>query len=123
MKEIFKIAVSLENTIQYELLEQFNLKKTLRILSWVPRFTINCNIKIRKKRRKGPLNTKEIDLQLKKMIRDNKSRSELDPAFNEIKEALNLKKNKQGIYEFQGRNIGDHSICVPRKTLLVEKNG
>ena len=57
------------------------------------------------------------------MIRDNKSRSELDPAFNEIKEALNLKKNKQGIYEFQGRNIGDHPICVPRKTLLAEKNG
>ena len=123
LKEIFKVAVSLENTIQYELLEQFNLKKTLRILSWVQRFTINCNIKIRKKRRKGPLNTKEIDLQLTKMIRDNKSRSELDPAFNEIKEALNLKKNKQGIYEFQGRNIGDHPICVPRKTLLAEKNG
>ena len=44
VKEIFKIAVSLENSIQYQLLEGFNLKKTLRILSWVQRFTINCNI-------------------------------------------------------------------------------
>ena len=61
--EIFKIAVSLENSIQYQLL--FNLKKILRILSWVQRFTINCNIKEQKKRSKGPLTTtKEINLRL-----------------------------------------------------------
>ena len=55
------------------------------------------------------------------MIRDNQSRSELDPAFNEIKEVLNLKKNKQGLYECHGRIIGDYPIFVPRKTLLAEK--
>ena len=121
MKEIFKIAVSLENSIQYQLLERFNLKKTLRILSWVQRFTINCNIKERKKRSKGPRTTKEIDLQLIKMILDKQSRSELDSAFNEIEEALNLKKNKQGLYKCCGRIIGEYPIFVPRKTLLVEK--
>ena len=121
MKEIFKIAVSLENSIQYQLLERFNLKKTLRILSWVQRFTINCNIKERKKRSKGPLTTKEIDLQLTKMILDNQSRSELYPAFSEIKEALNLNKKKQGLYECCGKIIGDDPIFVPRKTLLAEK--
>ena len=121
MKEIFKIAVSLENTIQYQLLERFNLKKTLRILSWVQRFTINCNIKERKKRSKGLLTTKRTDPQLTKMIRDNQSRSELDPAFKEIKEVLNLKKNKQGLYECHGRIIGDYPIFVLRKTLLAEK--
>ena len=71
VKEIFKIAVSLENTIQYQLLERFNLKKTPRFLSWVQRFTINCNIKERNKRSKGPLTTKEIDIKLTKMIQDN----------------------------------------------------
>ena len=121
VKEIFKIAVSLENSIQYQLLERFNLKKTLRILSWVQRFTISCNIKERKKRTKRSLTTKEIDHQLIKMILDNQSRSELDPAFNEIKEALNLKKNKQGLYESCGRIIGDYPILVPRKTLFAEK--
>ena len=55
------------------------------------------------------------------MILDNQSRSELDPAFNEIKEALNLKKNKQGLYESCGRIIGNYPIFVPRKTLLAEK--
>ena len=55
------------------------------------------------------------------MILDNQPRSELDPAFNEIKEALNLKKNKQGVYECCGRIIGDYPIFVPRKTLVAEK--
>ena len=32
-KEIFKIAVCLENAIQYQLMERFNLKKTLRNLT------------------------------------------------------------------------------------------
>ena len=82
---------------------------------------IHCNIKEQKKRSKGPLTTKEIDLQLTKMILDNQSRSELDPAFNEIKEALNLKKNKQGLYECCGRIIGDYPIFVLRNKLLAEK--
>ena len=85
VKNIFKAAVSLESNMHYQLLERFNLKKTLRILSWVQRFTISCKIKKRKKRSKGPLTTKEINLQLTKMIRDHQSRSELDPAFNESK--------------------------------------
>ena len=54
------------------------------------------------------------------MTRDNQSRSELDPAFNEIKEVLNLKKYKQGLYECQRRIIGDYPIFVPRITLLFE---
>ena len=107
--------------IQYQLLERFNLKKTSRILSWVQRSTINCNIKEWKKRSKGPLTTKEINLQLTKTIQDNQSRSELDPAFNKIKEALNLKKNKHGLYECRGRIIGNYPIFVRRKTLLAEK--
>ena len=45
VKEIFKIVVSLENNIQYQLLERSNLKKCLRILPSVQRFTIYCNIK------------------------------------------------------------------------------
>ena len=55
------------------------------------------------------------------MIQDNQSRSELDPAFNEIRETLNLKKNKYGLYECCGRVIGDYLIFIPRKTLLAEK--
>ena len=121
VKEIFKIAVYLENSIQYQLLEWFNLKKILRILSWVQRFPINCNIKERKKRSKGPLTTKELNLQLTKMIRGNQSRSELEPVFNEIKEGLILKKNKHGLYECCGRIIGDYPIFVLKKTLLAEK--
>ena len=113
VKEIFKIAVSLENNIRCQLLERFNLKKTPRILSWVLRFIINCNIKEQKLRSKGPLS--------KKMIQDNQSRSELNPGLIEIKEAQNLKKNKQGFYECHGKIIGDYSIFVPRKILLVEK--
>ena len=121
MKEVFKVAVSFENIIQYQLLERFKLKKTLRILSWVQRFTINCNINERKERNKGELATKEIDLQLTKMIRDKQSRFELDTAFNQIKKALNLKKNKQGLCECHGKIIGDCPIFVQRITLLAEK--
>ena len=33
------------------------------------------------------------------MMQDNQSQSELDPAFNEIKEALNPKRNKQGLLQ------------------------
>ena len=82
VKKIFKAAVSLESNMHYQLLQRFNLKITLRILSWVQRFTISCKIKKRKKRSKGPLTTKEINLQLTKIIRDHQSRSELDAAFN-----------------------------------------
>ena len=98
MKEIFKIAVSLENAMQYQLLKRINLKKTLRILSWVQRFTFNFKIKEQKKKSKGTLTTKEIDLHLTKMIQGNQSRCKLDSAFNEIKEVLKMKKNKQGLY-------------------------
>ena len=62
VKKIFKIAVSLKNNIQYQLLERFNLTKTLRILSWVQLFTITCNVTERKKGSKEPVTTKEIDL-------------------------------------------------------------
>ena len=55
------------------------------------------------------------------MIQDNQSRSELQSAFNKIKEALILKKNKQGLYECCGRIISDYLIFVLRKTLLAEK--
>ena len=121
MKEIFKIAVSLENAMQYQLLKRINLKKTLRILSWVQRFTFNFKIKEQKKKSKGTLTTKEIDLHLTKMIRGNQSRCKLDSAFNEIKEVLKMKKNKQGLYEFFKRIICGYPIFVPRKSLLVEK--
>ena len=55
------------------------------------------------------------------MIQDNQSRSELQSAFNKIKEALILKKNKQGLYECCGRIISDYLIFVLRTTLLAEK--
>ena len=50
VKEIFKIAVSLGNTIPYQLLERFNLKKTLTILSWVH---LSPSIATLKNERKG----------------------------------------------------------------------
>ena len=55
------------------------------------------------------------------MIQDNQSRSELDPTFNKIKEALDLKRNKYVLYECRARIIDDYPIFVRRKTLLVEK--
>lgn len=73
------------------------------------------------KRSKGPLTTREIDLQLTEMIRDNHSRSELDLSLNEIKEALNLKKNKQGLFEYHGRIIGDYPYLYQEKHCLLKK--
>ena len=73
------------------------------------------------KRSKGPLTTRETDSQLTEMIRDNHSRSELDPSFNKTKEALNLKKNKKGLFEYHGMIIGDYPYLYQEKHCLLKK--
>ena len=50
------------------------------------------------------------------MMQDNQSRSELDPAFNEIKEALNPKRNKQGLLQ-------EDYWWLPHIFIVCRKNG
>ena len=121
MTEIFKTAINLDNDIAHQLLSKFNLKKTLRILSWINRFNLNCHISQKSKRKQGPLTTEEIKLQLNKMIKKYQHHFEQDQSFEEIEEILNLKKSSQDLYECHGRITGDYPIFIPNATLLAEK--
>ena len=117
VKEILAATIiNLEHPVD-TLLNKFTLHKTLRILSWVNRFIHNC----RKNKISGPLTTEEVLVQKKLLIKREQNKYSETESFRNCKQQLNLKINREGIYECQGRIQGDYPIFIPNKSILAEK--
>jgi hypothetical protein len=114
IRQIFAATVE-ENSKIEELLSKFDLWKTLRICSWMARFTLNCrnpNQRIR-----GPLTTAEIESQRLLWVKRAQSNCDLE----EDRLRLNLQPNTNGILECRGRIQGHYPVYIPDINLLATK--
>ena len=55
------------------------------------------------------------------MIKIYQNENQGETKFKQAEQQLNLKKNKNGIYECHGRIIGDCPIFISKSTLLAKK--
>ena len=114
IRKIFTATV--EETTEVEgLLTKFDLWKTLRICSWIARFTFNCRSPNQKRR--GPLTTPEIATQRLLWIKRAQSSCNLE----EDRLQLNLQANRDGVLVCRGRIQGHYPVYVPDTSLLAEK--
>ena len=102
LKEIFYTAKVDENQIDV-LINKFEFWKTVRIVSWVKRFSYNARSK---QKVLGPLKTEEINESIEMLIKGEQSKFEETEAFQNDVKQLNLVKNIKKIYECQGRIQG-----------------
>ena len=114
IREIFAATVEETNEVE-DLLTKFDLWKTLRICSWIARFTFNCRSPNQKRR--GPLTTPEIASQRLLWIKRAQSSCNLE----EDRLQLNLQANRDGVLVCRGRIQGHYPVYVPDTSLLAEK--
>ena len=112
--KIFTATVEATNEVE-GLLTKFDLWKTLRICSWIARFTFNCRSPNQKRR--GPLTTPEIATQRLLWIKRVQSSCNLE----EDRLQLNLQANRDGVLVRRGRIQGHYPVHVPDTSLLAEK--
>ena len=93
--------------------------KAVRIISWVRRFTKNCQAE-KKDRVKGPFITEEIEATTNLWIQHEQEKFILDERFPEHRERLNLQID-QDIYICKGRVQVMYPIFIPPDTLFAEK--
>ena len=118
IKEILATAVQPEQDDLDNLMEKWDLWKTVRITAWIARFGKNCQTK---EKTTGPLTTDEINAQLEFWIKRAQDRNRGTKNFEEDKLQLNLQINERDIYECRGRVQGDYPIYVPDEDILAEK--
>ena len=99
------------------LLQKFNLSKTVRILAWVKRFIDNF---VYRKNVNGPLVTEETQKQMQFLIKRAQFESEALETFKVDSARLNLQRNDEGVYVWQGRIQGDYPVYLPSKHALSE---
>ena len=69
----------------------------------------------------GPLTTEKVLLQKKFSTKREQNLYSNIKNFGIIGQQLNLKMNREGIYENQGRIQGDFPVFIPSKSVLAEK--
>lgn len=103
-----------------QLIQKWNLWKTIRIGSWVARFLRNCGIKCQQ-RTTGPITTGEANGQTEFWIRNTQVGCQDSTKFQEDQLRLNLQKNEDGIYECRGCIQSDDPIYLPDEALFSKK--
>ena len=111
------IAIDYEEHECDRLLLKHSLWKFFRITCWISRFINNC----RRTKTKGPLTTEETNKQLRHWIYGEQEKHKENDKLKSDEQQLNLKINKEGLYEFQGRIEGHYPIYLPSKSLQSEK--
>ena len=89
VKEILKATIKKDGKHQHQVLTRFNLKKSLRVLAWIPRFISNCQITNDQERKREPIVAEETETQLLKMIKQYQLEFMLKEDFQRQKESLN----------------------------------
>ena len=106
-REIFAGATETNPDQRDLILENYELTKAIRIMSWIARFIYNCqhpNDVIR-----GPLTTDELMSQHSFWIK--RAQQSSDNEENRLR--LNLQPNEQGILQCRGRVQGEYPIYLP----------
>ena len=119
IREVLSVAI-FNDDYQQKLLSKYNLWKTLRIMSWVKRFVLNCRQQTKEKIY-GPITTNEINEQKLQLMYYAQKLGEKSKQFENQKECLNLQVNSNGLYECRGRIQGHYPVFIPRDSLLAEK--
>ena len=99
------------------LILKHSLWKFIRITCLISRFLNNCWWT----KTKGPLTTEETNEQLKYWIHCEQQKHKGSDKFKSDEQQLNLKINKEGLYECQGRTEGHYPIYLPSQSLLSKK--
>ena len=102
-----------------ELLGRHDLRRTLRVCTWVTRFIRNCLQG--HPRATGPLTTAELEYRTKWWIRRVQSRAVSSPKFLSNKLQLNLQHNTEGIHECRGRIQGHYPVFLPDDSSIAAK--
>ena len=97
VKELQATTIDLQNPI-YTLLNKFTLHKTLRILSCINRFLINC----RKSKVSGPLTPGKFLVQRKFLIKREQNLYSNTENFEISRQQFNLKMNQECHVRIQG---------------------
>ena len=120
IKEVLKVAVeNVKEKDTYEkLIEKFEFKKAIRIMSWVRRFIDNY---MKKVRRKGPLSTDEINDATLNWVKKVQSGVEGSSQFVSHVKQLNLQKDDRGIYICMGRIQGMYPMYLPVNSQFTEQ--
>ncbi|PFX28395.1 Pro-Pol polyprotein [Stylophora pistillata] len=119
IREVFAVAQA-KTDILDALLVKFNLWKTLRVCAWVTRFMHNLRSE-KTRRSKGPLTTKEIEMQRHLWLKRAQVNLKREERFEDHCVHLNLQENANGLLEFQGRIQGDYPIYLPEFHPFAEK--
>lgn len=90
VKDFFKVVMKKDDKYQHQLLNKFNLKKSMHILAWVSHFISNCHIKNVYEQKHGPIVTEKIETQLMKMIKQYLLEFKLKEDIQQQKGSLNL---------------------------------
>lgn len=110
IKEVLAVTIETNDELD-QLMQKWDLWKTIRVGSWVSRFIRNCRAK-RQQRTTGPITTEETNSQIEFWERRTQIRCQSTTKFQEDQLRLNLQKNKDGLYECRGRIQGDYPIYL-----------
>ena len=101
-----------------QLLENHDLRRALRVGAWIVRFVHNCR---KRKKLSGPLTTAEVEEVKEWWTRRVQQRDSSAPHYEQIRRALNLQVNAQGLVECRGRIQGRYPIYLPTDALFTRK--
>ena len=101
-----------------QILEKHELRRTLRVTTWILRFIHNCR---NKEKRDGPLSTSETEEAETWWIKREQNKDGKMEHFNRTKEILNLRNNQQDILECHGRVQGMYPIYLPTNSTYTRK--
>ncbi|XP_057302719.1 uncharacterized protein LOC130636887 [Hydractinia symbiolongicarpus] len=118
IKEVLAVAINKKEDSTFQpLLAKYELRKVIRMSSWILRFITNC----RQGGVHGPLTTEEVNQSKRLLIKVIQEEFEDSEDFTEDKLRLNLQKNADGLFECRGRIQGHYPLYLPQKSLLAEK--
>ena len=103
-----------------QLMEKYNLKRTLRICAWLTRFYFNCRSP-KTSRVKGPLSTDEIKNQEVWWTERAQTEATCSKNFQADKLQLSLQPDASGILECRGRIVVTYPIYLPDDNFFAHK--
>ena len=113
-------AVGVEARDDFDLVQwKFELRKAVRIGTWVMRFLHNSRNSSSKT--KGPLTTAEVEKCQMFLVKRAQLQGMSDAKFDQDQEQLNLQPSEEGVLECRGRIQGEYPIYLPDSALLAAK--
>ena len=120
VKEILAIAVEEKNLFD-DLLEKYELWKTIGIMASIKRFSFNAKQRNREKKVSGPITTVETEAILNFWIKKTQDQGRNSQKFDEDRVRLNLQENEEHILECRDRIQGEFPVYLHDANIFSEK--